>query len=66
MNTSLTESQIAKYREEGYLKIDRFLSPDQVEELKSAVLEAAASLGKKSLADSKDDWRSGPPRPSTA
>jgi phytanoyl-CoA hydroxylase len=40
MNTVLTETQIKKYREDGYVKCEQFLDAGEVAELKSAVLEA--------------------------
>jgi ectoine hydroxylase-related dioxygenase (phytanoyl-CoA dioxygenase family) len=63
MNTALTDEQIRKYRDHGYLKIDQFLDAGEVAELKGAVLEAAGSLGKNKVAgggnnDIQDDDQS--------
>ena len=50
MNTNVTEEQIASYREDGFLHCPGFLSGEEVEELRSAVLEAVASMGKRKVA----------------
>jgi phytanoyl-CoA hydroxylase len=60
MNTALNESQISHYREDGYVKIDQFLSPAEVAELKAAVLEAAGLIGKKTVADIGADFQPEP------
>jgi phytanoyl-CoA hydroxylase len=50
MKTALTEEQIHKYRDDGYVKIDQFLDAGEVAELKGAVLQAAGTLGKAKVA----------------
>jgi phytanoyl-CoA hydroxylase len=56
MNTALTDAQIRQYREGGYVKIDQFLSPPEVAELRSAVLEAVGAVGKKTVAGEGADF----------
>jgi phytanoyl-CoA hydroxylase len=50
MNTAVTETQIRQYRDDGYVKIDQFLTPAEVAELKSAVLDAVMSIDRKAVA----------------
>jgi ectoine hydroxylase-related dioxygenase (phytanoyl-CoA dioxygenase family) len=49
MKTTLTREQIQKYQDEGFLSYPDLLSPAEVTELKTAVIEAAASMGKKKI-----------------
>ena len=50
MQTQLTQDQIKRYREEGFVAHRQFLSPDEVAELKQAVIETVAGMGKKKVA----------------
>lgn len=47
MNTSLTSSQITQYRQNGFAVQRQFLSPDEVAELKAAVLESIAEMARR-------------------
>ncbi len=51
MKTAISEEQIAFYRQNGFVVQEDFLRPDEVEELKSAVLETVASMGTRRIAD---------------
>ncbi len=53
MKTSLSPDQIAQYRNDGYLHVPGFLNPEQVAELKTAVVETARAMGKNKVAGSK-------------
>ena len=57
MNTELTESQIRHYRDDGYVKIERFLAPEEVAELKGAVLDAVEVVGRKTVAEKGTDFQ---------
>ncbi len=46
MKTSLTDKQIEQYRNDGFLYMPGFLSPEEVTTMKSAVIETVASMGK--------------------
>jgi ectoine hydroxylase-related dioxygenase (phytanoyl-CoA dioxygenase family) len=50
MNTTLTDQQINDYREQGFLYVPQFLSADEVDQLKGAVLEAVGQMGNKKVA----------------
>jgi phytanoyl-CoA hydroxylase len=50
MKTTLNDTQIQQYRNDGFIHIPGFLSPDEVTELKGAVVETARSMGKKKVA----------------
>jgi phytanoyl-CoA hydroxylase len=62
MKTALSSDQIKKYQDDGFLYMPGFLNSDEVAELKAAVLEAVASMGKKKIAgagadfEDKDDY----------
>jgi len=64
MHTSLTADQIKKYQADGFLHIPGFLNQDEVAELKGAILDAIATMGKKKVAGDgadmveKDDYYS--------
>lgn len=48
MKTDLTQDQVDSYSENGYLTIDGFLSPDELDHWRAAVDSAVASRnGKK-------------------
>lgn len=59
MKTQLTPQQVESYRENGYVAHPGFLSPDEVKELKGAVLDAIATMGNKRLAKATDGWEDG-------
>ena len=46
MNTDLTREQIASYRENGFIVIEDFLSPQELETWRNAVDEAVAERGR--------------------
>ena len=50
MKTQLTEEQIASYRRDGFVAQPGFLSAEEVDELKQAVLESVSGMGKKKVA----------------
>jgi ectoine hydroxylase-related dioxygenase (phytanoyl-CoA dioxygenase family) len=56
MNTSLTQEQIAGYRRDGFTVHPGLLSPAELAELRAAVDEAVASLGRKRVAGSENAW----------
>ena len=62
MKTSITQDQIKKYQDDGFIHIPAFLSPEEVATLKSAVIETAKSMGKNKVAgdgiemEDKDDY----------
>src|SRR5262245_1162716 len=58
MKTSLTPDQIKDYREKGFVHHPGLLSSTEVAELKAAVLESVATLGKKKVAGGLD-WEEG-------
>jgi ectoine hydroxylase-related dioxygenase (phytanoyl-CoA dioxygenase family) len=49
MNHALTPDQIASYRENGFLVIDDFLSPEELENWRKTVLSAVAERGGKKM-----------------
>jgi phytanoyl-CoA hydroxylase len=61
MNTELTETQIDRYRENGFVTIDNFLTPDELEAWRGAVDEAVTSRGRTKLAGREDEdrWQAG-------
>ncbi len=50
MNTTLTDAQVAHYRDQGFVYIPGLLSPEEVAELKTAVLESVAAMGRRKVA----------------
>src|SRR5262245_26020743 len=50
MRTQLNSDQIHSYRENGFLHVPGFLSSQEVTELKQAMLDAVASMGKRKVA----------------
>ncbi len=50
MNTTLTSEQIASYERDGFVLHPGFLSAAEVAELKAAVLESVAAMGRKKVA----------------
>lgn len=59
MKTSLAPQQIDQYRRDGFLAVRNFLSPDEVAELKAAVLAAIDSMGRRKVADGAQGWTDG-------
>ena len=60
MNTDLTQEQIAFYQENGFIVIENFLTPEELETWREAVDEAVAERGQRRIlgrpeADVKDD-----------
>ncbi len=59
MKTTPTPEQIAFYQQNGYVFHPGFLSPDEVAELKEAVLATVAEMGKKKVAGGGADMEEG-------
>lgn len=61
MNTVLSQEQISAYRRDGFVAQRGFLCRDEVTELKAAVLEAVAELGRRKVAGRppEEDWLAG-------
>lgn len=45
MKTSPSQAEIDSYREDAFLIVHRFLAPNEIAELRTAILEAVASMG---------------------
>ncbi|MCC7264056.1 MAG: phytanoyl-CoA dioxygenase family protein [Candidatus Latescibacteria bacterium] len=58
MKSALTPEQTALYRQQGFIVIEDFLSPAELETWRQAVDEAVAQRGKLKLAG-RQDWQSG-------
>lgn len=60
MNTALTQTQIREYQENGFVVIEDFLTPDELEHWRQAVGEAVNSRGSTKLAGREKDakWQS--------
>jgi ectoine hydroxylase-related dioxygenase (phytanoyl-CoA dioxygenase family) len=56
MKTTLTDADIKQYQTDGFIHIPGFLGPEEVAELKAAVVETARSMGKKKIAGKGYDW----------
>lgn len=56
MKTTLTDSQVQQYQNDGFIHIPGFLSPEEVATLKNAVIETARAMGKKKVAGEGVDW----------
>src|ERR1700722_20013286 len=50
MKTELTAAQVTEFQDRGFLHIPGFLSASEVTELKTAVLDAIATMGRKKVA----------------
>lgn len=50
MNTKISNEQIAFYQENGFLILENFLAPTEIDELRAAVSEAVAQMGKQKIA----------------
>ncbi len=50
MNTRITSDQVAFYNENGFLVLENFLTPEEVEELRAAVTAAVVQMGKQKVA----------------
>ena len=61
MKTEVTQEQVQSYQENGFLIIDDFLTPDELESWRTAVDEAVLGRGKTKLAGRADDerWQAG-------
>lgn len=59
MKTSLSDSQIQQYRNDGFIHIPGFLTPEEVATLKTAVVETARAMGKKKVGGDTSDWKEG-------
>lgn len=59
MKTPLDPSQIEAYQRDGFVAQRGFLSPAEVDELKTAVLDAVSTMGKKKVAGGDDDREEG-------
>jgi len=56
MKTKLTQEQIQFYQDNGFLHVPGFLSPAETVELKNAVLESVAAMGKRRLTGAGKEW----------
>jgi ectoine hydroxylase-related dioxygenase (phytanoyl-CoA dioxygenase family) len=56
MKTTLNDTQIKHYQNDGFIHVPGFLDPAEVAELKAAVIETARSMGKKKVAGQDNDW----------
>jgi len=56
MNTAVTPEQIASYRRDGFVVHHNLLTAGELPELRAAVDEAVASLGKRRVAASDNPW----------
>jgi len=63
VKTTISQDQIKKYQDDGFLYYPGLLSPEEVAELKQAVIDTAKSMGKKKVAggaidelEDKDDY----------
>lgn len=61
MKTEVSKEQIEAYQRDGFMVQREFLSPDEVREMKAAVLEAVEELGRRKVAGRppEDDWLAG-------
>lgn len=61
MNTALTQAQINSYQENGFIVIDDFLTPSELEHWRAVVDEAIAARGKTKLAgrEGEEKWQAG-------
>jgi len=59
MKTTLTPQQIDSYRKDGFLHHPGFLTASEVAELKTALLEAVATMGKRKIAGGGADLMEG-------
>ncbi len=61
MNTNLNQAQIDSYQENGFIVIDDFLTPSELEHWRTVVDEAIAARGKTKLAGREGDekWQAG-------
>ena len=59
MHTRLTQEQVEQYREQGFVTHRQLLDPDEVSQLKTAVLDTVASMGSRKIADERSDWTEG-------
>lgn len=54
MQTDLTQEQIDQYRHDGFLVVRQFLTPEQVAELKGAVIDCLSQMGDRFVAGVED------------
>ncbi|MEI8343022.1 MAG: phytanoyl-CoA dioxygenase family protein [Verrucomicrobiota bacterium] len=59
MNTTLSSDQIAYYQQAGFVHLPGFLSPEEVAELKEAVLKTVSDMGKRLVAEGGVEWEAG-------
>jgi len=59
MNTTVTNGQIASYRRDGFVVHPSLLTAGELADLRAAVDEAVASLGKRRVAGSDNAWEEG-------
>jgi phytanoyl-CoA hydroxylase len=57
MKTTLNDSQVKQYQNDGFIHVPGFLDPAEVAELKGAVVETARSMGKKKVAGEGNDMK---------
>lgn len=59
MRTDPTKDQIARYRDDGFLQYPQFLTQDETDALRDAVLEPIVSLGRRKVAGDGADMEEG-------
>ena len=59
MNFAVSPEQIASYRRDGFVVHRDLLAPGELAELRGAVDEAVATLGKRRVAGSDTAWEEG-------
>jgi ectoine hydroxylase-related dioxygenase (phytanoyl-CoA dioxygenase family) len=59
VNTELTDEQIESYRRDGFVAQRNFLNPEEVEELKSGVLDAISGMGKSKVSEGDSAMQDG-------
>ncbi len=59
MRTNMDQSVVEQYQRDGFVHVPGFLSGDELTELKSAVQDAVAAMGRRKVAGSELNWESG-------
>ncbi len=59
MNTDLTSEQIESYQRDGFVLHRNFLNPQEVQELKTGVMEAVESMGRRKVSTDRADMVDG-------
>jgi phytanoyl-CoA hydroxylase len=56
MNAHITDEQAAFYQENGYIFVENFLTPEELQTWRDTITEAVAARGGYKLADKSHDW----------